>query len=299
MMRRVNTSLTPWEESVASRSTQMHRLAAQLETITGVAVEAIYDERDRRWGLHYSNGPTGGSMRAHLTKLATKAGLDAALCSLHRIVQDDALALQAVRYLRTTPAEDPYTYTANLSWAIEEAARTTDHPDRPLDEREAVLAARLLAAEDRYTSPQLLAERLLRSEGGLAALLADDLQQVRPGDRLWAAEYLSDRYADGAHRAAWQRHLQPMPAREALAAAAADPEATPAARVAALTLTPLVRADLEAELAVLDGRELDLIIAVRADSTAWSTVGAALHLTKQGAAQRASRLVGRTTSTSR
>ncbi|GAA4208401.1 hypothetical protein GCM10022252_73430 [Streptosporangium oxazolinicum] len=120
---------------------------------------------------------------------------------------------------------------------------------------------------------------------------------MRPGDRLWAAEYLSDRYAAGDHRAAWQRHLQPMPAREALAAAAADPCATPAARMAALTLTPVVRADLEKELAALDGRELDLITAVRADGVARSRVGAALCLTKQGACQRADRLAGRIAST--
>jgi len=284
---------------VASRSTQIHHLAAQLQTITGVAVEAAYDERGRRWDLHYANGPTYASMRAHLAKLATKTGLDAALFTVRRVVQDDALAVQAVRYLRTTRAEDPYTSAANLSWAIEEAARDTDHPEQPLDDREAVLAARLLAAEDDCTSPQLLAERLLRPDHGLAALLGDDLQQVRPGDRLWAAEYLSDRYADGAHRAAWQRHLQPMPAREALAAAAVDPDATPVARVAALTLAPVVRADLEEELAALDRGELDLIAAVRDDNAAWSTVGAALHLTKQGAAQRASRLAERITSTTR
>ncbi|MFI6883798.1 hypothetical protein [Streptosporangium canum] len=284
---------------MASRSTQIHRLAAQLQTITGVAVEATYDERGRQWDLHYSNGPTYASMRAHLAKLITKTGLDAALFTMHRNVQDDALAVQAVRYLRTTQAEDPYTYAANFSWAIEKAARDTDHPERPVDEREAVVAARLLAAEGRYTSLQRLAERLLRSGDGLAALLGDDLQQVRPGDRLWAAEYLSARYADGAHRAAWQRHLQPMPAGEALAAAAADPEATPAARVAALTLAPIVRAELETALAALDGQELDLITAVRADNAPWSTVGAALHLTKQGAAQRASRLAGRPASTTR
>ena len=284
---------------MASRSTQIHRLAAQLQTITGVSVDAAYDERGRRWDLHYSNGPTYASMQAHLAKLAAKTGLDVALFTLHRVVQDKALAVQAVRYLRTTRAEDPYTYAANLSWAIEEAARDTDHPERTVDEREAVLSARLLAAEGRYTTPQRLAERLLRSGEGLAALLADDLQQARPGDRLWAAEYLSDRYAAGAHRAAWQRHLQPMPARQALEAVATDPEATPAARVASLTLTPVVRAELEAELAALDGREIALITAVRADSAAWSTVGAALHLTKQGAAQRAIRLAERLASTLR
>ncbi|WP_440107543.1 hypothetical protein [Streptosporangium sp. H16] len=284
---------------MASRSTQIHRLAAALEKITGVVVDAAYDERGRRWDLHYSNGPTQASMQAHLAKLTMKTGLDVALFTVRRIVQDDALALQAVRYLRITRVEDPSPSAAALSWAIEEAARDTDYSERPLDEREAVLAARLLATEGRYTSPQLLAERLLRPDHGLAALLADDLQETRAGDRLWAAEYLSSRYAEGAHRAAWQRHLQPMPAREALEAAAADPEATPAARVAALTLAPVVRADLETALAALDRGELDLITAVRADDAAWSTVGAALHLTKQGASQRASRLAERVTSTAR
>ncbi|MFD8560629.1 hypothetical protein ACFV1N_25430 [Streptosporangium canum] len=285
---------------MVSRSTQIHRLVTELETIIGVSIEATYDERGRRWDLHYSNGPTFAAMRAHLTSLAERVGLAVELFKLSRIVQDNALALQAVRYLRTTrTGPDRYAYESKLAWEIERAARDSDHPDRPLDEREAVLSARLLATEGRYTNPQLLAERLLRPDHGLAALLADDLQEARPGDRLWAAEYLSARYAEGAHRAAWQRHLQPMPARQVLEAAAADPEATPAARVAALTLAPVVRAALEEELAALDRGELDLITAVRGDNAAWSTVGAALHLTKQGASQRASRLAERVTSTTR
>jgi len=282
---------------VTSRSTQIHRLAAELEKITGVSVDAAYDERGRRWDLHYSNGPTHANMKAHLAKLTTKTGLDTALFTLRRVVQDDALAVQAVRYLRTTRAEDLYTYAATLGWAIEKAAQDTDHPDRPLNDREAVLSARLLAAEDGYTTPQSLADRLLRH--GLAGLLANDLDQSRPGDRTWAAEYLTARYAQGDQQAVWQRHLHPMSAPEALVAAAADPDATPAARMAALTLTPIVRADLETALAALDRGELDLITAVRDDNAAWSTVGAALHLTKQGASQRASRLAERITSTTR
>ncbi|WP_433358712.1 hypothetical protein [Streptosporangium sp. CA-115845] len=280
-----------------SRSTQIHRLVSELEKITDVSIDAAYGERGRLWNLHYSNGPTYTTMQAHLAKLAKKTGLDPALFTLHRIVQDDALSLQAVRYLRTTRAEDPYEYESTLGWAIEQAARDTDHPDRPLNDREAVLAARLLAAENGYTTPRSLADRLLRH--GLAGLLADDLDHSRPGDRTWAAEYLTARYAQGDHRAAWQRHLHPMPARDALTAATADPDAPRTARVAALTLAPMVRAELEAELADLDRLELDLITAVRADKAAWSTVGDALHVTKQGASQRADRLAGRVASTGR
>ncbi|MFC7650452.1 hypothetical protein ACFQX6_66505 [Streptosporangium lutulentum] len=207
---------------MVSRSTQVHRLVGELEKIAEVSIDAAYGERAHRWTLSYSNGPTHATMQAHLAKLAKKTGLDAALFDLHRIVQDGALSLQAVRYVRTVRAEDPYEYKFTLGWAIEKAAQDTDHPDRPLDDREAVLAARLLAAEDGYATPRALAERLLRH--GLAGLLADDLDHSRPGDRIWAAEYLTARYAEGEHRAAWDLHLHPMPTPEALRAAAADPD---------------------------------------------------------------------------
>lgn len=194
-------------------------------------------------------------------RLANRAGLEVELFKLSRTVQDNALALQAVRHLRTTrPGTDRYAYEAALPGTIERAAHDSEHPDRPQDEREAVLAGRLLAAEGRYTSPERLAERLLRPGGGLAALLEDDLQEVRPGDRLWAAEYLTARYSTPEHQhgsrnddrpdgfggglgtaeqvRAWQRHLQAAPAPALLAAAAAAPGAGPLARIAALPWPP-------------------------------------------------------------
>ncbi|MFI6889942.1 hypothetical protein [Streptosporangium canum] len=286
-----------------SRSTQIRHLVADLEKAADVPVDAAYGERGRRWELSWSNGPTPDTMKTHLTKLAQRAGLDPALFDLSRIVQDNALALQAVRYLRAAPTgEDPYAYESALAWEIERAARDTDHPDRPLDEREAALAARLLAAEGGYTTPRSLADRLLGE--GLAALLDDGLEQERPGERAWAAEYLTARYAatlttphaagPADHAQAWRRHLLTAPPGALLAAAAADPDAPAAVRLAALTLAPAVRAELEAALAEADAAELGLITALRADGSAWAQIGRALGTTRQGAAQRADRLTART-----
>ncbi|MEV7011914.1 hypothetical protein [Streptosporangium sp. NPDC051022] len=281
-----------------SRSTQIHRLARDLSRVSGVPVEAVYDDRNQ-WSLNWNNGPATGRMKTYLVPLAQRAGLETDLLRLRRTVQDDALAVQAVRHLRTTrPGEDRYAYEAAVAWQIDQAVDATDHPDRPLDEREAALAARLLTAEGGYTHSRSLAERLLRrGGGGLAAFLEDDLEEARPGDRTWAAEYLTARYATGEHRAAWERHLQPMPAQEALAAAAADPDPGLAVHQAALTLAPVVRAELEAALADLDGVELALISGLREQEVAWARIGQALGTTRQGAAQRAERLAARTTPT--
>ncbi|MEV4753306.1 hypothetical protein AB0K21_43780 [Streptosporangium sp. NPDC049248] len=302
-----------------SRSTQIRQLVTELEQAADVAVEASYDGRAQRWTLHWDNGPTTATMRTHLTGLAERAGLAVELFELSRIIQDDALALQAVRYLRTTrPGQDFSTSTSALAGEIERAARDSDHPDRPRDEREAVLAQRLLAAEGGSTTPQRLAERLLRPGHGLAALLENDLHHVRPGDPLWAAEYLTAHYSaapgnqhgdrdddrpdDGIGGGlgtaeqvrAWQRHLQTAPAPTLLAAVATDPEAGPIARIAALTLASPIRAELEAMLADHDHTELALITGLRAGGTAWAQIGRALGTTRQGAAQRADRLTTRT-----
>ncbi|MEU4834172.1 hypothetical protein [Streptosporangium sp. NPDC023615] len=64
----------------------------------------------------------------------------------------------------------------------------------------------MTAGKGRYTTPRRPAERLLRPGGGLAALLADDLKEVRPGDRLWAAEYLSAHYSAPEHQHDSYRH---------------------------------------------------------------------------------------------
>ncbi len=143
------------------------------------------------------------------------------------------------------------------------------------------------------------------------------------GDRLWAAEYLTARYSTPEHQhdnqhssrrddhddsqldgfggglgtteqvRAWQRHLQTAPAHALLAAAAADPEAGPGVRIAALTLASQVRAELEALLVRHDHAELALVTGLRADGMAWAQIGRALGTTRQGAAQRADRLTTR------
>jgi hypothetical protein len=82
-------------------------------------------------------------------------------------------------------------------------------------------------------------------------------------------------------------------------AAATDPQASDVNEVltlreAALTLAPVVRAELEAALAGLDATELGLITGLREQKVAWARIGEALGTTRQGAAQRAERLAART-----
>lgn len=139
----------------------------------------------------------------------------------------------------------------------------------------------------------------LLADKGIAWLMEDDLAAPRPGDRDWAADYLTARYATADAAIAWNRHLRPMPARAAVAAAQADPGADPAVRIAVLTLMPVVRGELEAALAALDEDELGLISQIRQDGAGWTEIGKALAMTKQGAEQRTNRLERRVRSTTR
>ncbi|RCG18220.1 hypothetical protein DQ384_39180 [Sphaerisporangium album] len=151
-----------------------------------------------------------------------------------------------------------------------------------------------------YLSPYKAAEKLLEHRGIAWLLSDDDLTEIRPGDRTWAAEYLTARYATGQDAVEWRLRLRPMPAAAAVAAAHADSGADEAARLAALTLVPAVRAELEILLAELDGTELALMDALKdVDGATFRRIGDALSMSRQGAEQRRSRLEQRVTSTPR
>ncbi|WP_431921328.1 hypothetical protein [Nonomuraea jabiensis] len=104
---------------------------------------------------------------------------------------------------------------------------------------------------------------------GLGGLAEPDLTEPRPGDRTWAAEFLTARYATNpSERQAWRWHLRRLPDAEALAAASRDDRADRVVRIAALTLAPVVRAAMEVHL---DRIEYDLIRGLRADGQEWTT----------------------------
>lgn len=284
-----------------SRSTQIRRLVTALEAVTGVRVEAYYTaDSVRPWRLSWDNGPTYTTMDGLLGQHAP-AGVGPAIFACWRVVQDEALALQAVRLALASADRELFAYKSDLRRAIETAAHTTDYPDRPLDEREATLAARLLAAVD-HGGEGKMAEEL---QAGIARLLEEDLATPRPGDHAWAGEHLTARYAhhrryaSAGYGQAWRRHLATMPARELVAAVRQDPDADQSARLAALTLVPLARAEIEADLAALDEDQLHLADQIRAEGAPWATIGEALELTRQGAEQSVQRIRKRTASTTR
>ncbi|MFI0425108.1 hypothetical protein [Spongiactinospora sp. 9N601] len=269
-----------------SRGTEIRALARDLTAATGTEVTATWDKNT--WRMEWSNGPTTPAMRA----AAGPAGQDGAL-QWDRVIQSDAAAVQAVRAAlagrRATPT------------GIDIACEDTDHPERPADEREARLAARLLDAAGGPGAGTAALAGLLTTRG-LAPLVEPDLAPARPGDAAWAACVLTARYATGADADAWRMHLRTLPAAAAVAAAGTgqhtadsngvgDGVGDGTAVLAALTLAPAARAELEARLAELDAIEAALIQAAREAGADWRTIGQALRITtKQGAQQRAMRL---------
>ncbi|MET8162587.1 hypothetical protein ABZT47_40055 [Sphaerisporangium sp. NPDC005289] len=214
-------------------------------------------------------------------------------------MQDDAVAVQAVRLFLSSPQVSDYYDRHELSSAIERACDQADYPDRPVDERERTLAARLREAGGGYVSTYSLAQLLLEHRGVGWLLRDQDLAEPRPGDRIWAAQFLTARYATGQDAEAWRRQLHPMPVAAAVAAARADTGADQTIRLAALTLVPIVRAEQEALLAELDDTELALITGLKDAKTTFARIGEALAISRQGAEQRKARLEKRTMSTTR
>lgn len=252
------------------------------------AVEARYDDYGDgpAWYLNWSNGPTYTTMQAALDDLAPQLAPDVGRWRLSRVVQDDALAVQAVRLAlagQLHPGGSP-------NGQIETACHTTDDPDRPVDEREAAMARRLLEATGGSRMGELLQER------GLAWLLPR--QDTRPREDAdarvdepqTALEVLTARYAVGEARRRWERQTITLPVQDAVEAALADPDTPGTCINAALTLLPVLRAGIEARL---DATEKRAMAAARQRGRSWSQIGRRMGISAQAAQQRAARRADR------
>jgi hypothetical protein len=184
---------------MATRSAQIHNLARELADAFDVRFEAVYGNRQTMWDLDWSNGPTVATVKQRVKTLAAGRGLNPEIFRYGRVVQPDAYAVHIVRFFRSSADSQEYWDQTSIGWAIDRSVRDTDYPERAADDREQVLAARLATAfSDEHPMTEALRER------GLSWLAEDDLAQARPGDRQWAGEVLTARYAAGAHATAWR-----------------------------------------------------------------------------------------------
>lgn len=259
------------------RAKRMRALAAALEDQCGVRTEASYD--GRAWEISWSNGPV--SLRGLIEAEAPRLGLDPAAIGLRRLVQDDAMAVQAIRLGRAGQlplARGP----AATAAAIELAAAATGYPDRPADGAEAALAARLAAETAaqpgvRWVDAGTIAA-LICQRGGIGWLFAPPGAVAAGLEEALAV--LTAAYATGQARRDWAERGTPMDPATALAAVRADPRPPGPAACAGLTVLRAQQDDLErAELGLLD-------TARHAGST-WAQMGAALGAgTRQAAYKR-------------
>jgi len=142
------------------------------------------------------------------------------------------------------------------------------------------MVSRLLAAAtptdrtwpqpDEYAIADLVAER------GLTWLLPAPGEALVDEPELTPLEILTACYATGAHARAWQERAQPMPLREAVDAALADPALDQPAALAMVALLPQLRVEQERT-------EAAAVEAARRVGASWSAVGAALGISKQSA----------------
>ncbi|WP_433357707.1 hypothetical protein ACQP25_44830 (plasmid) [Microtetraspora malaysiensis] len=107
----------------------------------------------------------------------------------------------------------------------------------------------------------------------------DGLDIPDPADPESGIRWLTDRYAAGTARQAWERDGTPMSAAAAMEAVLADPTPTKEAAIAALAL----RRQLAEEAERLDTAIVDM---ARGRGVWWETIGASVGVSKQAAEQR-------------
>jgi hypothetical protein len=227
-------------------------------------------------------------MRGMVAAQAPRLDLDPDAIILMRLVQDDAMPVQAVRLGRAgqLPLGEPPTAIAA---AIELAAELADYPERPADDTEAVLAARLATETAalpgiRWVDATSIA-KLISQHGGIGWLLtppdstpADPASSPAGPDAALAV--LTAAYASGQAKRDWTENGALLDAAAALAAVRADPCPTAAAACAGLTL---VRAQLEDLLHA----ELGLLDAARSAGGTWAQMATAIGArTRQAAYKR-------------
>jgi hypothetical protein len=266
------------------RAKQMHALAAELQAEWGVVTETSYD--GRAWMVSWSNGPV--TMRGTVATRAPRLGLDPDAIRLCRLVQDDAMPVQAVRLGRA--GQLPLSgRPAAVARAIELAGEQTDYPERPADDTEAALAGRLAAEtaaqpDTRWVDANSIAELICR-QGGIGWLLAP-LDSTPDGAGMAlnsldaALAVLTAAYASGQVRQNWVERGTLMDASSALAAVRADP--APVSKTACAGLTVL-----REEMKKLERAELDLLDAARCAGGTWAQISIALAAgTRQAAYKR-------------
>ncbi|MGH3157191.1 MAG: hypothetical protein ACRDNF_11525 [Streptosporangiaceae bacterium] len=266
------------------RAKRMRALAAVLQAECGVVTETSYD--GRAWVVSWSNGPV--TMRGVVATQAPQLGLDPDAIRLCRLVQDNAMPVQAIRLGRA--GQLPLSgRPAAVARAIELAAEQADYPERPADDTEAALAGRLAAEtaaqpDTRWVDADSIAELICR-QGGIGWLLAP-LDSTPNGlatalNSLDAAlAMLTAAYASGQAKQNWVERGSLMDAASALAAVRADPAPATKAACAGLTV-------LRGELKKLERAELDLLDAARGAGGTWVQIATALAAgTRQAAYKR-------------
>ncbi|MFJ5228944.1 hypothetical protein ACIQBJ_03495 [Kitasatospora sp. NPDC088391] len=239
------------------RGPHARRVADRLSVRFRVPIEPQYDPAGRRWTLRWYDGPTVAAVRCALER----PGPDGAGFAVRRDLSTRALALAAIRETRAGAM-----HRAEGSWGqryhLEQLLTDREHPDRPVDPREAAMLERLLSAAGAgagrgSSAPDLALAFDLVARHGVAWLLPGH-RLAGPADRdasaLSPLEYLTSRYATGVHRTAWETALAVLPVRTAVAAAHRDRCPDPDAARAALTLLPALRAEVAAELDAMRDR---------------------------------------------
>jgi hypothetical protein len=261
--------------SGSDRPRRVRGLAQTLSTRTQTDVRATYDN-GARWYLEWTDGPTVAEVRAAV--VATD--LAGAEIRTYRTVSARAVATGAIRLAAAGELTIGRRWSQPLD-QVRDALDDVAHPDRPRDQREDRMAARLLDAatptDQQWPAPNEYRIADLVAERGLAWLLPDGA--AAPADQqpgLTPIEVLTARYAAGPAARAWREQAQTMPLRAAVEAALADPVLDADAAVAMVALLPQLRAEQEhLEAAAVD--------AARRAGTSWAQVGAALGISKQSA----------------
>lgn len=254
------------------RPRRIRALAQTLSTQTQAELRVTH-EGGARWYLEWTDGPTRTAVR----EAVDAADLAGAEIRLYRTFTARAVALGTVRLAAAGELGIGRRWGQPLS-QVQHALDDVDHPERPIDHREDQMATRLLAAAtpadrqwpDEYHIADLVAQR------GLAWLLTTTGEETADAPDLAPLEILTARYAAGGQARAWQEQAQPMPLREAVEAALADPTLDQPTALAMVALLPQLRVEQErTEAAAVD--------AARRAGASWSAVGAALGISKQSA----------------
>jgi len=247
----------------SSRARIVRAFASQMQDRYGLPFEADYDTGPK-WRLTWSDGPTYDTVRP----LVAAGDLAGAQLGLYRTRSTAAIVLTAVR-MAAAGQLGRFAgggYRSGPLSLVESQVDDTDFPDRPADDLQAALAARLLAIatttaqaagaeynarprqgfkfDDVPQDVEATAATLIRDRG-LGWLIEEAAQA---GTLLPPLLVLSARYAPLAaveQATAWRERAQPLPISAAVAAAVADEQLSRPAAAALLAVLPQLRAEFD------------------------------------------------------